>query len=870
MASLAKKLNRGVALLGKQQPAQAADLFHEVLRRSPGHPDALHLMAVAAFQMGDAARAAGYARRAVALGPDSADYWSNLGRYQLALGKLAQSVSSLERAVALNPSHALGQFNFGCALEAAGRKRESLERFRLYTELAPNDPMGHHKLGGSLADLARHAEAAECFRRVIALDARIAEAHNNLGNALQALGRPEEALACYRRALEIKPDHADAASNLGAAFQALGRLDEAGRCYEEALRISPGLVQARGNIGNLMAARGEHQAAIARFLAILEEMPDSAETWNNAGNSYQELGRHEEALAAYGRALAINPGYHLVHNNIGNTLRRQGRYEEALSHYRTALAADPEFAEALNNMAVALQDLGRGQEAVAQFEKALAARPSYVDPLINLSNYWRDHARPQLSIRYLERALRIQDGNPHGWNNLGCALGDVGRVEEGIGCFRRTLALAPANAAAHGNILLNMHYRSVYTPEDIFAEHLDYVRRHTPPLEPLRGPHGNSAEAERRLRVGYVSADFKRHSVAFFLEPVLERHDRAAVELFCYSGTARTDGYTARFQALAGGGWRDTRGMNHERFARAVRADGIDILVDTGGHTANSRLLSFAAKPAPVQVTWLGYPDTTGLAAMDYRITDAAADPPGETERWHTEELVRLQGGFLCFRPPPEAPPVAGPPFLAAGAFTFGSFNNMAKISPETVRMWSAILRRAANSRLALKNKALSEPEARERLLAWFAGEGIGPERILMTGAVDRLDAHLDAYRHVDLALDTFPYHGTTTTCEAMWMGVPVVTLTGRAHVSRVGLSLLEQAGQAGFAASSEAGYVELAARLAEDTGELVRLRAQLRERMRKSSLMDETGFARKLELAYRGMWRRWCATRVPALAGAA
>jgi predicted O-linked N-acetylglucosamine transferase (SPINDLY family) len=819
--------------------------------------------------MGDAAKAAGYAERAVAAVADSADYRSNLGRYYLSLGRVEQARASLERAVELNPRHALGQFNLACALEAAGRKEESAACFQRYTELVPEDPGGYHKLGGVLADLRRPLEAAHCFRRVIALNGLLPEAHNNLGNSLQAAGKAEEAIPCYRRALELRPGYAEAASNLGAALQATGKLDEAGVWYEEALRIEPGLIPARGNIGNLLAARGRHLEAIAQFEAILAEAPDSAETWNNSGNSYQETGQYEQALAAYQRALAINPAYHAVHNNIGNTLRRQGRYQEALAHYQKALEEEPGFVEALNNLAVVLQDLGRGPEAVELFEKALALRATYIDPLINLSNYWRDHARPQLAIRHLEQALAIRADNPYVWNNLGCALGDVGRVEEGIRCFRNALALGTGNSHAHGNVVLNMHYLASYSPEEIFAEHLALARLHATPLEKLQRRHENDPDPGRRLRIGYVSADFRRHSVAFFLEPVLERHNRSEVEVYCYSDTGRPDAYTARLQSLVGNTWRDIRGFNHERFAEAVRRDRIDILIDTGGHTANSRLLSFATKPAPVQVTWLGYPDTTGFASIDYRLTDAAVDPPGETERWHTEELVRLEGGFLCFRPPPDSPPAANPPFLAEGVFTFGSFNNMAKISPHTVRLWSAILRQAPQSRLALKNKALTEPEARERLLGWFAAEGIGGERLVLSGTVDSLAGHLDAYRRVDLALDTFPYHGTTTTCEAMWMGVPVVSLTGETHVSRVGLSLAAQVGLDEFAARSEAAYVELALGLAADPGELVRLRASLRERMRKSSLMDEAGFARKLERAYRGMWREWCATGVRALAGA-
>jgi predicted O-linked N-acetylglucosamine transferase (SPINDLY family) len=308
---------------------------------------------------------------------------------------------------------------------------------------------------------------------------------------------------------------------------------------------------------------------------------------------------------------------------------------------------------------------------------------------------------------------------------------------------------------------------------------------------------------------------------------------------------------------LAGDGWRDIRGINDIDFAGMVARDGIDILIETGGHTANSRLLLLAGRVAPVQVTWLGYPNTTGLETMDYRITDAVADPPGETESWHTERLVRIPGGLLCFRPPADAPAVFPPPSTLGQPFTYGSFNNMAKISAETVSAWAEILRRVPGSRLAIKNKALSGEEPRRRLIERFAGEGIPAGRLLMSGLIDSLNGHLEAYKIVDVALDTYPYHGTTTTCEALWMGVPVVSRVGEAHVSRVGASLSGNvlgAEADAWLGTSREEYIAKAAAWASRVEELKVLRAGLRERMRQSSLCDELGFTRQIEAAYREM----------------
>ena len=846
-------------MLQQGRPGEAAELYHVVLRRAPEHPDALHLLAIANYQLGDAGRAVELARRAVAAQPRAADYHNNLGRFYLSLGKINEAIQSLDQALQLNASHAAAVFNLGCALAADARREESLSHLRRYTEMAPSDPGGFHQLGIVLGDLGRHSEAAACFERVLELNPGIPEAYNNLGNALQGAGKLEESLARYHKALELKPDYAEGASNLGAAYQAQGRLEEAEHWYRRALEIQPGMLAARGNLANLLAARRRHEEAAAAYQELLVEHPESVETWNNLGNALQELGWYDEALKAYQEALRRKPDYNIVHNNIGNTLRKQGQSEPARREFELALDHDPNFAEALNNLGVTLQDLGRGPEAVEKFERAIEIRPAYVDPIINLGNYWRDHGRPQIAVSYLKRALELAPGNPYPWNNLGCLLGDLGQVEEGIACYQEALKLMPENWLAYSNILLNMHYLSRYTPDEKFTRHLEFARRFAAGLMARRQPHERNRNTERRLRVGYVSADFRRHSVAYFLEPVVEHHDPAKFEVFCYSDVTRPDVVTDEFRKLAGAGWRDVRGYNHESFDELVRRDQIDILVDTGGHTANSRLLSFALQPAPVQVTWLGYPDTTGLETIGYRITDGWADPPGATERWHTEKLARLECGFLCFRPPRNSPAVTGPPCLAGQPLTFGSFNSMSKLSDETLESWAEILRRVPGSRLALKNKALSEPEPRAWLLERLAKSGVAGERVPMSGAIASLSGHLDAYGYIDVALDTWPYHGTTTTCEALWMGVPVVTQAGEAHLSRVGVSLLDAVGLSDLVAATPQEYVNNAVRLSQNREWLVRLRGELRERIRGSRLTDEHGFIQTLEAAYREMWQAWC-----------
>ena len=861
MATVTHAINRGVALLQEGKPDRAAELYRQVLHRSPHNPDALHLLSVAVYQLGDAGEAAGFAERAIRLLPDAADYHSNLGRYYMSLGRLADAVATLGRALDLAPSHALAHFNIAVALGQQRRWAEARGHLEAYVALKPDDPGGHHQLGLTLSELGRAAEAVPYFCRTIELKPEAVEAYNNLGNAMQAIGQARESVAFYEEALRRRPGYADAITNLGAAWQALGDPDRALGYYNEALRLEPGMVHARGNVANLLAAERRHDEAIGIYRALLEQAPESVETWNNLGNSLQELGRFEEAMAAYARALEVNPSYFLVHNNIGNTLRRQGRYEEAVACYGRALAAKPDFVEALNNKAVALADLGRADEAVELYERARRIKPDYVDPLINLGNIYRDRARPEQAIELFRAATVADARNPYGWNNLGCALSDQGEVTEALEAYRRSLALFPDNPHAHSNFLLNLHYTGEYPPPVIAEAHREYGERFR---NVARGPHLNSPDPERPLRVGYVSADFRRHSVAFFIEPVIERHRRSRFEPYCYADVGRPDRLTRRFAELAGPGWRDIRGFNDDRFAALVRADEIDILVDLGGHTANSRLASFASQPAPVQIGYLGYPNTTGLEAVGYRLTDAAADPePQASGPWHSEELIRLPGGFLCFRPPAGSPDVAPLPSLGGAPFTFGSFNNMAKVSDRAIAVWAAILARVPGSRLALKNKALGGLAARQRVLGRFAAHGISPERLWMSGPIDSLAGHLHAYSFVDLALDTFPYTGTTTTCEALWMGVPVVTFGGAAHVERVGVSVLRAAGlEDEWAAADETGYLERAVEWAAAPARLAALRVSLRARLEASPLLDEAGFTARLESEYRKLWRRWCAER--------
>ena len=483
--------------------------------------------------------------------------------------------------------------------------------------------------------------------------------------------------------------------------------------------------------------------------------------------------------------------------------------------------------------------------------------------LNNLSALLTNRGRMQQAAKLLGRALRISPDSHQLLINFGRMSLHAGDAEAAAEAFRKVIGLQPDLADAHSNLLACLNYLSNQDPARVFAEHRRWYERHASALRQFRR-WNNPPDAQRRLRVGYVSPDLCEHSVARFLEPVFLEHDRERFEIACYADVPHPDATTARLRQLCAR-WSGTSGLSHEQLAQRIHEDRVDILVDLAGHTANNRLLAFARKPAPLQVSWLGYPNTTGLPSIDYRLTDARADPPGMTEALHTETLVRLPESFLCYRCPEDAPDVGSLPSGVTGGITFASFNNLAKMTPEVIRVWSGILRAVPGSRLLLKSRASGDQDVRHRLIALFTSMGARDEQVVFHDPVPAHRDHMAAYNQVDIALDTFPYNGTTTTCEALWMGVPVICLAGQVHAARVGVSLLTQVGLANLVAPDEQSYIASAVRLSQDPGGLAAIRGQLRETMRNSSLCDASGFTRALEQVFRDTWSDWCRVQAQA-----
>ncbi len=527
-----------------------------------------------------------------------------------------------------------------------------------------------------------------------------------------------------------------------------------------------------------------------------------------------------------------------------------GDLRQAEHYYRFVVA------EGHNQLGVVYAQMGRVADAEAQFRLAVQHWPDAAGILNNLCNVLKMQGKLDEAEDAARKALQLDPNHAIYYSALGEALRSQGKLDEALTCYRRTVQLKPDFPVAHSNLLLCLNYHPRATPEEIFAEHRRWAEVHG--RAPAPPPWGNSPDPGRRLRIGYVSPDLCRHVVSCFLSPILSSHDPSQVEVFCYAEVMNPDDVTARFRKLAHG-WRSTCGQSDSQVAEWIRRDGIDILVDLAGHTGSNRLGIFAHRPAPVQVTYLGYPNTTGLPAVGFFLTDAVADPVGEPS-WYTEELVRLPGCFCCYAPLERAGPVAPLPARRTGHVTFGSLHDLAKVNDEVIDLWCEVLRAVPSARLLLFRHTL-RGRTRDDFRRQFEVRGFGPYRVELRHETGKGPDHLDVYPDVDVLLDVFPWSGHATTCEALWMGVPVVTLAGSRHAGRLSASVLTALGLQELIAADRRQYVEIARRLAGDLDRLSELRSGLRGRMAGSPLCEGPGFTRKLEAAYRELWRRWCAS---------
>ena len=617
----------------------------------------------------------------------------------------------------------------------------------------------------------------------------------------------------------------------------------------------------------ILQSHPNHHIAKKRLRQLQKKLPHNQSIQTQVANPSQnqidtlanlyQSGQMAKTESFCRELLQSHPQSLIVINVLGAALKDQGKLKDAIQAFSKVIQLKPDYIEAYYNRGVVLQELGQLSKAVDSYNKAIQLKPDYVQAYNNSGLALQELGQLDKALNSYEQAIQLKPDFAEAYNNRGNALKEIGQVDEAIDSYDKAIQFKPDYAVAYSNRNFALNYSSELTQTDIFQKHLEFEKQFgrkilENKLNPLFNKRRNT-----RLKVGYISADFNNHSVGYFFEPLLKSHDKGSIEIYCYYNNARADDTTKRLMEESEH-WRSIVGMNDKDVVNLIRKDSIDILVDLVGHTANNRLTVFTYKPAPIQVTWLGYPNTTGLSAIDYRFTDDVVDPIGRTDDLHSEKLIRLQNGFLCYQGDKLLPPNSALPCLKREHITFGSFNNLSKVTHQVVKIWSKILQSVPNSHLLLKSKQLSDAKTKSRYIEMFRHEGIPENRLELYSWLPGKEEHMELYNSIDIGLDPFPYNGTTTTCEALWMGVPVITMFGNLHAGRVGASIMTHANLENLIAMGTDEYVNMAVKYANNTDYLVKLRNELRSKILRSALCDNNAFAKNIEKAYQEMYGQY------------
>lgn len=845
-------IDEGNALEEAGQPEAALERYNAAILASPGTSRAHLNRGNALLGLGNPPGALEAYAAAIACEPHYFGAHCNIGNAYLSAGDYPNALAAYRKALAIKPDLAEAEVGQGIALEALGQATDAIECYRRAIENNPDDFAARMLLGKALRHQGSLDEATASFRRALQIDSDAATAHFELGIALQALGRLEDAAASYRRALDSEPALAEASGNLGNVLKLLGRLDEAAACYRRAIAGNPRLAGVHSNLGNVLMMLGHVQDAMGSYRAALALAPDFVEAHFNLGNALKDVGEYHEAHASYRRAVELRPEFAEAHCNLGASLSAAGDYGAAIASFRRAVQLRPDSFHAQFNLGICLQVVGAPQEAITSLRAALRLQPDSCEVATNLGNALQDLGQLEEAAAAHRRALESNPDYAEAHNNLGNVMKELGRLDLAVASYRRAVQLKADFSVAHSNVLFAMNYGSAFAIEECVAEAQRYGKLQAGGRAP-RSEAQPIPESPPRLRVGMVSGDLRAHPVGYFLQGLLARCDRTQLELVAYPTYERADAIAANLRSHFGR-WKPLTGLSDQAAGEMIRADGIHILIDLSGHTARNRLPLFGLRPAPVQVSWLGYFATTGVSQIDYLLGDPYVTPTGE-EFHFTEQVWRLPECYLCFTPPDIALDVGPLPAQTMGRVTFGSFNNLAKLNDSVVNLWARVLLAVPGSRLLLKTAQLNDPAARAATGERFLKAGIAPERLMLEGSSPRPEL-LAAYHRVDIGLDPFPYPGGTTTAEALWMGVPVITRCGSRFLSHVGESVAHNSGQSDWVATDDDDYVAKATVFAADLDHLAALRGGLRRRVLGAPLFDASRFARHFEAAMWGIWQ--------------
>lgn len=824
--------------------------------------------------------------------PDSALAWSILGMVLQLQGK--DALPALQRVVELAPDDAEAHFNLGNARIDSGQLDLALRSFMRALEIAPGFAEALSRLGDVLQAQGHAAQALDCYRGALEIDPALAMAHVGKGDLLLAQRKYQAAETCYRQALTLAPEASDVQRKIGDVHVALNRPEPAMQSYAAALQADPGNAMAHGGMGNVLFRLDRNHEAVASYRTATRLPSAIAAHHHGLGRSLHAIGETAEAETAYRQAIALDPSVAEPMLHYADLLRETRRKEQAIAIYQAALLHEPQNVNALNNLGMALQEDGQLEQALASFKQVLALTPDnpvshsnlaavlnamglqgaalescrravQLGPKLasahfNLATCLMELNRLEDAVTSFETVVKLDPQNRHAHVNISSALSRMGRIEQAIAHARRALKINPDWDELHSNLLFYLTHSQQMNAAQLFAEHLRYADHFEAPLRATWPQHANVRDPERRLRVGFVSADLYNHAVANFITPILEHLSVSPrLEIVVYANSFHDDDISRYLHGLAGI-WRQVEKLTHAELAQLITSDAIDILVDLSGHTGFNRLPAFARKPAPLQLTWIGYPGTTGLQAMDYFLTDRYYSPPGVLDDQFTEKLLMLPA-CAPFLASPDASPISPAPLIKNGYITFGSFNRPSKLSRSVIARWSTLLRMVPTAKMFLA--AMPDNQTIAVVRSWFAGEGIDAARLTFQTRVTTRK-YLELHSEVDICLDTYPYTSGTTGFHALWMGVPTLTMVGPTLPGHVSAAILSHAGLSDFIADAEKDFLEKGCKHASDTDRLIALRPQMRERMNHAAIGQPAVIAEGLEQALRSMWQRWCAGQPP------
>jgi predicted O-linked N-acetylglucosamine transferase (SPINDLY family) len=704
----------------------------------------------------------------------------------------------------------------------------------------------------SLHTAGRILEAQGFYRQLLALEPDHAEALHMIGVALHQTGNSAEALEFLRRAAIRTPQNAAVFCNLGSVLAATGCRDDAISAFDRAIILNPHFPEAFNNLGTALKQSGQLNGAVAAIERAIAIRPNYPEAHLNLAQAMLDQCRTWDAITSLQHAISLRANYAEAFNVLGTAMQSAGRFTESIAAYQRAIQIAPNLAEAYGNLGNTLGQVGRLPDAIASLRKAIELRPDVAEFRANLANVLRDQDDLDAALAEADTALALKPDMPVAHATKAGILKDRGRLEESIAAYRRA-ADASADPKIADSLLLTLHYHPDVDAKALFPEHIAWEKKFAEPFYSSWPAHPNDRSPDRPLRIGYVG-DLSNSPIGRFLLPLLTHHDSSLYHSYSYADVLRPDTMTQALRAQSVE-WRDVAGVSDEQLYDQIRSDQIDILVDLAMHGGRNRLLVFARKPAPVQVTYLAYVSTTGLRAIDYRLTDHQLDPNDEDQPYYAEKSIRLSKTYWCYQAPDIAPEVTALPALSNGYTTFGSMNRSAKVTPQAFETWCGVLQSVPDSRLILHwGEGSHRNEARRRLV----DHNVDPARLEFIPSVPFID-YLRALSRFDIALDPFPYPGGTTSCDSLWMGVPVITLAGKTASSRGGVSILSNLNLPELIAHTPDEYVEIAISLAAELSRLQSLRSTMRQRMQSSPLMKAHQFARDVESAFRRMWRTWC-----------